>query len=321
MIRLKFASTFGVAFLVALGVSCITAVSTYALGDWRGVVYDWRGWVSSSWYSSLPIFFALSVPFAILLGFTSLWTSSSGPPSRSTIKATIFAIAIGLVYPYFVVRFYFRPPNPAGTTQLFCCWLAAAICVILIARVRAYGLPWVIVVVLLTIFLPKQLYIKLSRNQQLTVVFVKAQPRTARSMGFADETNPDSALQCGPPDAMTYAGLELLQARYPDQDLHILTYLTTGEGDQGLAIVLLRGPVRKPVALAEPYRSTVFYLQGPASWEKVPPDAKTLGRQITIRPSRNTNDLGWFLLEEVGGKSVGMTIPEAVETDLSRRQR
>lgn len=314
MIRLKFASAFGVAFLVALGVSCITAASTYALGDWRGGS-------PGSFYSSLPIFFALSVPLALLLGLTSLWSARSGSSPRSTIKAAVFAITVCVAYTDLVVRFYFSPANPVGAIQLFCCWLAAAICVILIAGARAYSLPWIIVVVLLTIFLPKQLYTKLSHNQQLTVVFVKAQPRTARSIGFADEATPDAALQCGPRDAMTSAGLELLQARYPDQDLHILTYLTTGEGDHSLAIVLLRGPVQEPVALAEPYRSTVFYLQGPASWEKIPPDASTLGRQIRIRPSRNTSDLGLFILEEVGRRWVEMAIPDAVQTDFSRVQR
>ena len=301
MRRPKFASTFAVAFIVALGVSCITAASTYALGDWRAGVSD-------SLYSSLPMFFALSVPFAVLLGFTSLWSSKSGPPARSPIKAAMFSTAVSLVYSYLVVRFYFEGAHRAGIIQLFCCWLAGAICVILIARARAYGLPWAIVVVLLTIFLPKPLYIKLSHNQRLTVVFVRVQPRTATRIAFADETDPDAALQCGPRDAMTYAGLHLLQARYPDQDLRILTYSTTGEGEPSLAIVLLRGPVQEPVALAEPYRSTVFYSQGPASWEHAPPDARMLNRRITIRPSPNADDLGLFMVEEAGGRAAGMAI-------------
>src|SRR5262249_8993037 len=211
---------------------------------------------------------------------------------------------------YLVVRFYFEGAHDSGIIQLFCCWLAAAICVILIMRARAYSLPWAIVVVLLTIFLPKQLYTKLSHNQQLTVVFVRAQPHAATSIAFADEPNPEAAMHCGPRDAMTYAGLELLQARYPDQDLHILTYLTTGEGNQSLAIVLLRDAVQNPVTLAEPYQSTVFYLQGPSSWEKIPPDARTLSRQIIIEPSPHTGDLGGVLVQEVGGVSLEMAIPD-----------
>jgi hypothetical protein len=301
MIRPKFASTFTVAFVVALGVSCTTAASTYAVGDWRGGF-------SGSLYPLLLIFFALTLPLALLLGLTTLWGPSSGPRDRSTLKIAVSAVAVALVYAYLVARFYLKPTSPLGTVQLFCYWLAGAICVILIARARAYGLPWAIVVVLLTIFLPKPLYIKLSHNQRLTVVFVRVQPRTATSIGFADETDPDAALQCGPRDAMTYAGLHLLQARYPDQDLRILTYSTTGEGEPSLAIVLLRGPVQEPVALAEPYRSTVFYSQGPASWEHAPPDARMLNRRITIRPSPNADDLGLFMVEEAGGRAAGMAI-------------
>ena len=295
--QLRVLAKLALALLFALFCIYTIAAGTNALGEWRGGNLN----PFSLLTHDLSPFVRLSVPIAVLLGCTVFVISKAGAGRRGVTAASLFAISITTLYWYLVFRFY-GLPRGLVTIQFLVCWLSGAVALLLILTTkRSQSLPWILVVLLLAIFVPKRLYDTVAHNQRLSVVFVEAQPRSAdRQTASAQPSPEDASAQCDPWSTMFCDGLQVLRLRHPDQDFRVLTYETRGEGDEAVAIFVLRGPVQQTASLPEPYRSTVFYFQQASTWAKDPSDAVTLDRQIEIRPPNRRGELGWFVVQEVG---------------------
>ena len=294
------------AILFALFCIYTIAAGTNALGEWRGGNLN----PFSLLTSNLSPIFRISLPIAVLLGCTVFLIPKAGSGRRGVTAAALFAISIATLYWYLVFRFYGLPPGLV-TIQFFVCWLSGAVALTLILTTRrSQSLPWILVVLLLAMFLPKRIYDSVAHNQRLSVIFVEAQPHAADSQTASTQPSPeDAAVQCDLGSTMICDGLQLLRLRHPDQDFRVLSYQSRGEGHEALAIFVLRGPVQQRASLPEPYRSTVFYFQQASTWAKDPSDAVTLDRQITIRPPITHDELGWFVVDEVGRAEAVGRIP------------
>ncbi len=285
---------FVIATLVGFLVSSLIALAGYALGLWLGRNSD-----------NLRLIIYYSGPFALLLGVAGATQSRRSVDQRGSLLIAVLAgTALGFVYSYFVARFSLVAPT-FFVVLMLSCWVPGGISAMLVATIgkRLSVVTGIAALCLSAIFLTEPVFNAFTHNQQLTVAFVTPSDASTAQLAAYPETvgfHTSAEIQTAKNEVF-----ERIRALGYKEDFRVLSLSKQGKGKNSLAILVVRIPVTKEIALPEPDRSTVVYVQESEIWDKKPPEAPTLRRSIEITPLGPTDDgLALFDIPDASGISL-----------------
>jgi hypothetical protein len=290
---MRLLSRFLIPALVGFSVSCLIALASYSLGFWIG-----RNSYNLLWIVSY------SGPFALLLGVAAVTQSKRSAGHRgSMLIAVLTGTALGFMYTFFVSRFSLG--IPAFFILMLSCWVPGGISAMLVAAFgkRLTIVTGVAVLCRSAIFLTEPIFNAFTHNQLLTVALIT--PSDASTSQLA--ANPETlGFATGPEIQIAKNEVtEHVRALGYSGEFRVLSLSKQGKGKNSLAILVVRTPITKEVALPEPDGSTVIYVQQSENWEKKPSEAPTLSRSIELWPPSQTGDgLGFFSIPDASGVSL-----------------
>lgn len=290
---MRLLSRFAIAALVGFSVSALIALTSYSLGLWLGRNSHNLLWV---------VYY--SCPFALLLGVAAAVQSRRSTDHKgSLLVAVVAGTTLGFVYTYFVARFSLV--IPAFVILMLSCWVPSGISAMLVAAIgkRLSVVTGIAVLCLAAIFLTEPIFNAFTHNQQLTVAFITPSEASTAQLAANHETSgfdTNAEIETAKKEV-----LEHIRALGYSEDFRVLSLSRQGKGKKSLAIVVVRAPVKKEVALPEPDGSTVVYIQQSENWEKKPSEVPTLRRSLEITPPGPASDgLGDFAIPDASGVSL-----------------
>src|SRR4029077_7177400 len=153
------------------------------------------------------------------------------------------------------------------------------------------------------IFLTEPIFNAFTHNQELTVALITPSDASTGELAANPETlgfAAGSEIQIAKNEVT-----EHVRALGYTGEFRVLSLTKQGKGKNSLAILVVRTPITKEVALPEPDGSTVVYFQQAENWVKKPLVAPILSRSIELWPPRQTGDgLGFFSIPDASGVSL-----------------
>ena len=275
---MRLLSRFGLAALAGFSVSSLIALASYSLGLWLG-----RNSYNLRW-----IIYA-SIPFGLLVGVAAVLQPKRNQERRGTpIIAVLVGAVLGLIYT-FLVAIYGLAVLPAFIVVMASSWVPGGISAMLVAdrTKRLSVLIGVTVICVVAVVFPEPAFNLLTHNQQLTVALITSCDTSTAQLEARPETvgfDSNDEVQAAKTEV-----LEHVRNLGHTETIRVLSIIRAGKGRKSLAIIIVRAPITKDVALPVPDGSTVLYTQGPSTWEKNPANSAVLRRAIMMGPRRSTN--------------------------------
>ena len=285
---------FILAYLACVGVSMLTASTTVSISRRFGV-------------GDLLPFLYWTFVFAAILSLVAqmlVFTLGKVPAVSRYCIAGASGMLAGVLWSYAIAQLL-GPWLGAFSLPILFCWMAGGASGIILAmlyyesnrRAALIAVPVILVLSLSAWTLSKSLGVLLTGEQQLELLVIKWHP------GPKPLTNTEVQGL-----VISESDLERLKAIGLTGEVMYSGSAEYGEGQPARAIIVTQAPLSEPVNLPQPDGSQVIYVQTEAGWNRYPPEAPTLQKQIRLWTDlRGSSQNTLFSFERADGSRQGGT--------------